>query len=450
MQNNGALIKSVAPESLAAEYEIEPGDYLISINGSELRDYIDYLSFSAESELTLEVLKVSGELWEIELEKEPEENLGLGFAELLFDGVRGCKNHCMFCFVHQLPTGQRDTLYIQDDDFRLSFLHGCYITLTNLDESDWQRILEMRLSPLYISVHATEPQVRRRLLGSKTAGQIMQELQRLTTAGITIHTQAVLCPGINDGIILEQTITDLAALFPEVNSLAVVPVGLTKHRQGLFALRPYNAAEANQVLEIVELYQQKFLAQIGTRFVFPADEWYIIAGREVPEDEFYEDYLQLDNGLGLVRWFLTEFETEFPHYQKKLAEFSGELVILTGESAFPMWQKLKAVFAATCLEFKLEIIPVKNSFLGSTVTVTGLLAGKDLQAAILQHNATPKTVYLIPQITLKQDENLFLDGVSLVELCEACQPKNVQIAPTQAAAWLEYICNQLQDIYISI
>jgi len=446
MQKNGALIKSVAAESLAAEYELEPGDRLISINGSKLRDYIDYLSLSAEDELTLEVLKSSGEIWEIELEKDSEENLGFEFEELLFDGIRACKNRCLFCFVHQLPKEQRDSLYIQDDDFRLSFLHGCYITLTNLDEADWQRIMEMRLSPLYISVHATEPLIRQKLLGCKAAGKIMPELQRLVEAGITIHTQAVLCPGINDGVILEQTIKELAALWPKVNSLAVVPVGLTEHRRGLFALRPYNAVEAKQVVETLLVYQDIFLKKFGTRFVFPADEWYIIANQEIPPEEFYEDYLQLDNGVGLVRWFLSEFEAEFPRYQKKLAKIQAELVILTGESALVMWQKIKFFFEQTSLRLKLEIIPVKNSFLGATVTVTGLLAGNDLKNAILLHDANQQTVYLIPQITLKQDEAVFLDGVSLADLYESCQPKKVRIVPAQAGAWLEWLTENAKNI----
>lgn len=439
----GALITHVDPNSIGAELELEPGDRLLAINGKKVVDQIDYLALTAEEYLKLRVLKNSGDYLELEFEKDVEEHLGLDFETAVFDGIRTCSNHCLFCFVHQLPPGQRSSLYIQDDDYRLSFLQGSYITLTNLTEADWERITKMRLSPLYISVHATDPLIRRKLLGSKEGGAIGKQLKRLADAGISLHTQAVICPGINDGPILEKTIADLAKFWPQVESLAIVPVGLTGHRHRLFQLRTPSQNEAVEVLETVHRFQREFLKKINTRFVFAADEWYIIARELFPSDQEYEGYPQLDNGVGLIQWFLTELDESLLKVTPSLQPAMNKIVIVTGESAIRLWDEVKLRLIKELPQLKLDILPVKNHFLGPSVTVTGLLSGRDIINAIQNHPQSAEGIYLIPEITLKQGEALFLDGVSVNELKKECLPKKVAIVPTRASDWLNCIIKGL-------
>jgi putative radical SAM enzyme (TIGR03279 family) len=439
MLTKGVRIQAVVADSIAAELELEPGDLLLAMNGAPLLDYLDFLSYSAAEELTLAIQKKSGEILEIEFEKAADESLGLVFETAVFDGIRTCANHCLFCFVHQFPGGQRSSLYVQDDDYRLSFLDGCYITLTNLTEVDWQRLERMRLSPLYVSVHATDSLIRQRLLGSKAAGAIMKELRRLTAAGIVVHTQAVICPGINDGAVLQRTIADLAGLWPKVVSLAIVPVGLTGHRDHLYHLRPFTAGEAAAVLDSIAVYQKKYFTLWGTRFVFAADEWYILAGRALPEEDEYEDYPQLDNGVGLVRWFQEEFQQFFQEHQLELARVKLNAVIITGKSAVGMWRELLRLAATGAPGLQLRALPVENDFLGQTVTVTGLLVGQDLAAAIQADFDVSDPLYLIPEITLKQGEALFLDGLDPAGLAELVKPKRIAIVPTRASGLLEWI-----------
>ncbi len=435
----GVRIEGVDPGSIAEELEIESGDILLRMNHHKLLDFIDYLVLSSERQLVVEVLKKSGEVLEIEFEKDPEEPLGLKLEGAIFDKIRVCNNHCLFCFVHQLPAAGRSSLYVKDDDYRLSFLQGGYITLTNLSEADWRRIEKLHLSPLYISVHATDSEVRQKLLGLKSAGKIMDQLKRLEAAGITVHTQAVLCPGINDGPVLEQTIEDLSALWPSVASLAVVPVGLTGHRQGLYPLQPYQDVQAAEVLNIVHSYQRKLLEKIGTRFVFAADEWYIKAREEFPADEEYEGYPQLDNGVGLVQWFLTEFRDVFQVFLADLRPMEANLVVITGKSTAGLWQSVIQTLQQDCPGIKLRALPVENDFFGSTVTVTGLLTGNDIIRAIKADQGSEDSWYLIPQITLKQDQNIFLDDVSVVQLEAACAPRKIEVVPTRAKDWLSWI-----------
>lgn len=439
---DGALITQVESDGIGAELELEPGDRILEINGVKPIDYIDYLILTAEERLNLRILKGSGEFLELEFEKDVEEQLGLGFGAVVFDGIRTCGNHCLFCFVHQLPRGQRDSLYIQDDDYRLSFLQGSYVTLTNLTEADWERIERLHLSPLYVSVHATDPVIRSKMLGTKKGDRILKQLKRLTAAGISIHTQAVICPGINDGAILEQTINDLAELWPQVVSLAIVPVGLTGHRQKLFQLRTPNQGEALQVLETIHRYQKEFLRKFETRFVFAADEWYIIARDDFPSDEEYEGYPQLDNGVGLIRWFLTELDECLPKAAQLSQVIKDDIVIVTGESSVRLWKEVKFRFNRIFPGIKLNILPVTNHFFGPSVTVTGLLSGSDIIRAIQNYSDSGSEKFLIPEITLKQGEALFLDGISTNELIEGCLPKKVAIVPTRASEWLNWIMDK--------
>ncbi|HOP74735.1 MAG TPA: DUF512 domain-containing protein [Bacillota bacterium] len=437
----GAVIREVMPGSIADELELEPGDRLLRLNGQPLDDFIRFLTLSSEPEIELELEKKSGMIEVVEFEKDPDEPLGLSFEGLIYDGIRVCKNNCLFCFVHQLPKGQRPTLYVKDDDYRLSFLQGCYITLTNLTEKDWRRIEELHLSPLYVSVHATDPEVRCRLIGSPKAGEILAQLRRLVEAGIMVHTQAVLCPGINDGEVLERTIDDLAALAPGVASLAVVPVGLTAHRERLFPLKGFNKDEAANVLKIVHRFQQELLPKLETRFVFAADEWYLAAEEPLPQETAYEGYPQLDNGVGLLRWFYSEFEETFEELLPKLRKVHLQLTVVTGRSARGLWQDIAERFAKDCPGIRLSVLPVTNRFFGETVTVAGLLVGKDLIEAIREY-PDDSGLFLIPQITLKQDEAVFLDGTSLDELMRACEPRRIAVVPTRAADWLTWILEE--------
>ncbi len=443
MAETGAIIRGIEPGSIADELRLEPGDRILAINGAPLQDYIDYLMANADERMNLEVLKKQADRIEtFEIEKDATESLGVIFEEVLFDGIRECANHCLFCFVHQLPAKQRPTLYVRDDDYRLSFLHGAYITLTNLTESDWRRIETLHLSPLYVSVHATDPTVRKQLLGRAASVPILDQLKRLAAAGITVHTQAVICPTINDGPVLERTIRELAQLWPEVGSLAIVPVGLTQHRSRLFPLRIFQSEEAGRVIDRVERFQTEFLELLGSRFVFAADEWYVLSGRALPDDEHYEDYLQLDNGVGLLRWFLTDFYDTFSGVETEFTKLKGNLAVLTGRAPLVMWEEIGRFLAAKNPDLRLEILAVENRFFGSSVTVTGLLSGNDLIKTIQEHREQGPTCYLVPQIVLKQGADLFLDGVSIDQLRQACAPKQVAIVPTQAGEWLQWIIHE--------
>ena len=441
MVKDGVKITEVAENSIGAQAGLQPGDILLRVGGEKLLDMIDYLWLTSEERLNLEVLKVSGEISKINLRKAPEESLGLSFEDVVFDGTRHCQNHCLFCFVDQLPRGQRPSLYIKDDDYRLSFLQGSYITLTNLTENDWQRIERLHLSPLYISVHATDRKAREKLLGAGKAGNILDYLKRLGDAGITVHTQAVICPGINDGPILEQTMEDLKGLRPSVASLAIVPVGLTRYGSG--GLRLFTKEEADAILTVVHRFQERNIKDFGSRFVFAADEWYIIARQSFPEDLEYEDYPQLDNGVGLIRWFLTEFKEAFKRKKHGLRKVKANLAILTGESTGFLWKEVNACFRESAPGVRLEVLPVVNEFFGPSVNVTGLLAGADLMRAIQNHDREEEgfdeRIYLIPQITLKKDEDVFLDNITVNRLKELCYPKRVEIVPTRAEDWLEWI-----------
>ncbi len=440
-----AVINRVVPGSIADKLKIIPGDRLLRINQNSLRDFIDYLMFTSQEKLELDIKKQSGARTILAVKKRPEEPLGISFSELVFDGLQTCSNHCLFCFVHQMPPQRRPSLYIQDDDYRLSFLQGGYITLTNLTEEDLARIINLKLSPLYISVHATNPKLRQKLLGNKRGGEIMEQLRRLAEAGISMHTQAVICPGINDGQVLAETIYDLAGLWPQIESLAIVPVGLTAFRQNLYPLRLFQQEEASQALETIHTAQVDFLESLGSRFVFGADELYLQAKRNIPENEAYEDYLQLDNGVGLIRWFLTEFTEELPNYETELAKLPAtKLVIITGIAAKAMWQDIKVSMTKQFPHISWEILGVENRFFGREVTVTGLLTGSDISACLENRVATREEWYLIPQIALRQNGDLFLDDLSFEELCQKFSDKKLVIAPNGAMAWLEWLCKTIK------
>jgi putative radical SAM enzyme (TIGR03279 family) len=399
-------IKAVTPGSTGAELELEPGDRLLTLNGEPLRDLIDYQIQVAGEEILLEVEKKNGELWDLEIEKDTDDTLGLHFEH---PEPTQCGNNCLFCFVHQLPRGLRPTLYLKDEDYRFSFLYGSYVTLTNVDEEVLQRIIGQHLSPLYVSVHATEEALRTRMLGRR-GPPILEMLRRLTAAGIEIHTQVVLCPGINDGAELTRTIEDLYSLYPGVQSLAVVPVGLTGYRQRLPELRPLSAAEAATVIAQVQDFQQRFLEKSGSRFVFAADELYLQGGIEFPPLEAYEELPQMENGVGMVAVFRRE-AVEVLAEAEPLA--IPPVAVVTGMSALAEVNRFAADLAAKT-GARIIVHPIRSDFFGGHVSVTGLLAGKDILAQLRGKDLGK--MLLIPDVMLKEGEEVFLDDLSLDDL----------------------------------
>ena len=418
-------IVGVEPGSPAERAGARPGDRLVSINRRRPRDIIDYQYLSADAALDVRLrrgpslcsgspqpgpdraspsaARGGGAPLALRVEKDPAEPLGLRFAAELFDGLRTCTNRCAFCFVHQLPRGLRRSLYVLDDDYRLSFLHGNFITLTNLGETDLRRIIRQRLSPLYVSVHATDPEVRNRLMRCRRGAEILPMLRRLTRAGIQIHAQVVLCPGMNDGEVLERTVADLAALRPGIASLAIVPVGLTSHRERLPCLRPVTPAIARDLLEWIHLRQRRFLKEAGSRFMFAADELYVMAGAGVPSARAYEGFRQLENGVGLVRRFLDQVRRARVPPQVR----GRSATLVTGTSAAPLVQQLADRLAEAGV--RVQVAPIRNRLLGESVTVAGLLAGRDVIRQLRRRWLGE--VVIVPAVALR--EGAFLDDVTL-------------------------------------
>lgn len=400
-------ITAVQPDSVGAELELESGDQLLAINGKPVRDLLDYHLYVADENVLLEVRKADGTLWDLELEKDAEDHLGLEFEH---PQPNQCGNNCVFCFVHQLPRGMRKSLYIKDEDFRFSFMYGAYVTLTNIGEEEIERILEQHLSPLYVSVHATDEAIRRQLIGRENILPILPLLQRLVAGGIQIHTQIVLCPEINDGACLERTIDDLAALRPGLLSLAIVPVGLTGHRRRLPQLRTFTQAEAAAVVEMLHQRQQCYLHQTGSRFIFAADELYLQAKVEFPELDEYEELPQLENGVGLIPLFRGEAEAVL----EEAGPLSlGPVSLITGVSAFAELEKfLQQLSEKTSVP--MELHGIHNDFFGGQVTVSGLLTGTDILAQLQGRDLGE--ALLIPDVVLREGEDVFLDDMTLEQL----------------------------------
>ena len=422
-----AVVTRVHPDSIAAELGFEAGDRLVRINGQAPRDLIDYQFLCADEELTLEVQDAQGVTHIVELEKDYDDDLGLEFETALFDGLMQCNNRCPFCFIDQQPPGKRETLYLKDDDYRLSFLYGSYLTLTNLTAPEWARIAQMRLSPLFVSVHATEPAVRSRLLKNPRAGELLNHLAWFREQRLQIHAQVVVCPGINDGVHLERTLRDLAAFHqgevPTVLSAAVVPVGLTRFRPPADELIPVTPAKAQEVIDQVKALQGEFRPQFDTTFAWLADEWFLIAGRSLPTEAEYEDYPQLGNGVGSIRQFLTAFEAAAAALPAALpAPRHYHWVVGNAvEKAFqPILKRLNEVEKLT-----VEMVALNSDYWGQAITVTGLLTGHDL----LRHwGDRPRgdglllpTIMLKPTVPDDPQKWLFLDDQSVESVSVALQ-----------------------------
>ena len=417
-------IQSVAPGSIAEELDLQPGDLLLAINGQPLRDFLDYVRLTRHvEELVLDVRRVDGEEWELELDKDAEEELGL---EIDHPQPAQCGNNCLFCFVQQLPRGLRSTLYVKDEDYRFSYLYGAYVTLSTIREEEVERILTDKLSPLYVSVHASDEELRARLLGRKTLPPLFPLLQRLITGGIEIHTQIVLCPGLNDGTALEKTVTDLGVLRPGIRSLALVPVGLTGHREHLPQLRTQSRDEARALLAQLEGWQRDFLASGDSRFVFAADELYLKAGVDFPPLDEYESLPQYENGVGMIPLFRTD-AAEVLAAAQPLPAFTVDC--LTGASFYPEMERFAAALSART-GVNIVVHRIENHFFGGEVTVTGLLTGADIVAALQGKLQSP--ILLIPDVVFRDGEDLFLDNMSPEELGAALQ---VEIFPVAANPW---------------
>lgn len=402
-------IRAVEPGSIAEELEIFPGDYLLKIDGKEIRDYIDYQYGIAADFFVLTVEKADGEIWEIEIEKDADESIGLVFDDIIFDQLKLCKNNCLFCFVRQQPGGLRKSLLLKDDDYRFSFLQGSFITLTNLKEEDFKRIVDYNLSPLYISVHTTNPALRVEMMKNPQAGRIMEQLKYLAERGISYHTQLVLCPGYNDGTELDRSIKDLISLYPNVLSIGVVPVGLTEHRFNLPFLEKYTNSRAKESLAQVKEWQKKIKDLYGKNILYAADEFYFLANDNIPPVEEYHDFCQLENGIGLTRLLWEEFASlSLPESipVKTVGLITG---ILGNKALAPIVNRLQEIPG-----LDIYTIPVENEFFGSSVTVTGLLTGQDIINKIKQLSNKPEYI-IIPDIVLNP-VGLFLDNLTVSDL----------------------------------
>ncbi|HZJ82252.1 MAG TPA: DUF512 domain-containing protein [Clostridia bacterium] len=427
-------ISKVAPGSIAEELGIEAGDKLLAINGKPIIDVLDYIEWSELNELELTIQKPDGQEWIFDIEKDDDEDLGMDFEVPLMDQKRACANNCIFCFIDQLPFSSRCSLQFKDDDWRLSFLMGNYITLTNLSQRDMKRIKDKGISPLYISIHTTNPELRQMMMGNKKADRILDILKEFRDANISIHCQIVLCRDINDGEELDRSLGDLWEFHDIIQSIAIVPVGLTGHREKLEPiLTPYDEKSSIQVVDQVEKWQKEFKSRGNTRLVFLADEFYVMANRAMPPFEDYEDFPQIENGIGLVQKFRNQFNRALDGLEDRVMN-RNELSIVTGESASKVIEDM-ANLARKRTGKTIYVYPIKNNFFGGQVTVAGLVTGGDIVEG-LKGKPLGKKV-LIPSAMLRQD-NIFLDDMTLDDLRENLGVKIVAV-PVDGEAFLEQI-----------
>ncbi|MBE7034740.1 MAG: DUF512 domain-containing protein [Ruminococcaceae bacterium] len=399
--------------SIAEELGIEPGDTVCTVNGRRIADFLDYQFLTASENILLTIQKPDGQMLEFDIENEDMEDLGIVFSNMLFDPAKSCTNQCIFCFIDQLPPAMRDSLYFKDDDSRLSFLYGNYVTLTNMKPEDLDRLIEYRVSPVNVSVHTTNPELRKMMLHNRFAGTIMDAMKRLKEGGLSMNMQIVLCKGINDGEELSRTLQDLATLAPAACSVSVVPVGLTRYREGLYPLEAFTREDAQAVIEQVENMQQAFLASLGTRFVYLSDEFYLLAEKPIPPAEAYEGFPQIENGVGMEASMEEEFLAALKG--KPAMGKPGKTVIATGELAYPFMTRLVELAKQQYPSLDAEVVRVCNTLFGGGVTVAGLLGGRDLLSALAGKKMER---LLITSSMLKADEPIFLDDVTVGEIEE--------------------------------
>ena len=431
------IISSVAPGSIAQEMGIEPGDRLLEVNGKSPEDVFDYRYLMNEEEILVLIRKANGEEWELEIEKEYEDDLGIEFENGLMDDYRSCRNKCIFCFIDQLPKGMRSTLYFKDDDSRLSFLQGNYLTLTNMSEHDIDRIIQYKLSPINISFQTMNPELRCKMLHNRFAGEIFDKVKRLKDAGIIMNGQIVLCRGVNDGAELERSIRELTAYMPQLESVSVVPVGLTRYRDGLYPLEPFTKEDACEVLDLIHGWQEKLYKEWGNHFIHAGDEWYILAERPIPEEKTYDGYLQLENGVGMVRLLDEEVA-------QTLAGMTGDdrkihRTIATGELAAPFLRKHVESVRKKYPNVDIQVFAIKNEFFGGKITVAGLITGTDLISQLKGKDLGDRL--LLTNHMLKSGEPVFLDDVTLDDVQNALQIK-VSIVESSGA---DFVSSLIED-----
>lgn len=414
------IVYKVLPGSIAEELEVEPGDVLVSVNDHAIEDIFDYHYYTNEEYLTVVIRKPDGEEWELEIEKEYEDDLGIEFENGLMDDYKSCHNKCIFCFIDQMPKGMRDTLYFKDDDSRLSFLQGNYVTLTNMKEHDLDRIIEYKLGPINISVQTMNPELRCKMLNNRFAGDALKKLDRLYEAGIPMNGQIVLCKGVNDGAELERSIQELMKYMPVMESVSVVPVGLSKYRDGLYPLEPFEKEDACKVIDMIEKYQKECYEKYGLHFIHASDEWYLLAERELPTEDNYDGYIQLENGVGMLRLLRDEFAEALRQLgTEEVTKEEYHITIATGRLAAPTLQELSEDFSKKFPQAKIQVVPIRNDFFGEMITVSGLLTGQDLIAQLKDKELGEKL--LLPCNLLRSGEEVFLDDITLDELKKTLQ-----------------------------
>lgn len=406
------LIKEVKKNSIGEEVGIEAGDFLISINDSPVHDIIEYKYLMTDEQLLLEIEKSNHEIWEIEIEKDYDEDLGLIFENSIIDQAKGCQNKCIFCFIDQLPRGLRETLYFKDDDTRLSFLQGNYVTLTNMKEEEIERIIKYRIHPINISVHTTNPDLRRRMLNNKNAGKIMDLISRFADAQLTMNTQIVLCPEVNDGKELDRTLEDLSKFYPFIKSVTIVPVGITKYRENLYPVREFTKTEAQTILRKVQDFQNKMQKRHNTRFVFLGDEFIIKAEEEFPNIDYYEGFGQLENGVGMVTLFRHQLINSLKNCKDE--PDSKKISIVTGKLAYPIIKELTEQIMQKWSQLHITVYLITNEFFGEKITVSGLISGQDIANQLKKKDLGD--YILIPQSMLKAEDTIFLDDMTVQEL----------------------------------
>ena len=424
VKNTNNIISKVYKNSIAEELGIEVGDLLISINGEPIHDIIEYRFLLSDEYLEVEIQKQNREIYIYEIEKDYDDDLGIEFTNPIIDKAKSCRNKCVFCFIDQLPKGMRETLYFKDDDSRLSFLQGNFVTLTNMSEEDINNIIKYRISPINISVHTTNPELRKTMIKNKFAGNLYSIMQRLAEAQIQMNCQIVLCPGYNDKEELERTVSDLAKLYPYVNSAAAVPVGITKHRDHLPNLEIFNEKTAGETIDQVEKLHEKYLKELGTRFIFLSDEFYVMANRKLLEYDEYEGFIQFENGVGMISKLEREIKDCLENISKEQISKVKKVSIATGHSAYEFMCEMAKCIMDKCPNVQIDVHKIVNNFFGDTITVSGLITATDIIDQ-LKDKDLGETLY-IPRSMLKADEEIFLDNITLQNLSDTMK---IEVVP---------------------
>lgn len=410
------VIKEIVEDSIAQEFDLEPGDVILKINDNDIEDIFDYQYLVEDEYIEVLVRKLDGEEWLLEIDKEADEDLGIVFENGLMDEYKSCQNKCMFCFIDQMPKGMRETLYFKDDDSRLSFLQGNYVTLTNMSDKDIERIIRYNLGPINISVHTTNKELRCKMLSNRFAGEALSKIDILFDAGIEMNGQIVLCKGINDGDELKKSIEDLSKYLPIMRSVSVVPAGLTKYRDGLYPLESFIKEDAEKVIDLIESYQKNFYEKYGLHFIQASDEWYILAERDFPEEERYDGYIQLENGVGMMRLLWEEFSNALNNKEFIPLEDKVEISIATGVLAYDIISKMSKLLEEKCVNLKIHCYKIINHYFGEKITVAGLITGTDLLEQLKDVNLGERL--LLPNSILRSGEDVFLDDYTLSEVSD--------------------------------